>query len=118
MKKVLLALLLLGAMSSYEAAAQESSAKPMKVKLGKSVVTVHPEAQYYVKLEDRTLELESLALEQFDANWIASAEALKPAEAQENFGEKGEFGAVLITLNKKYEAEALQLMQDLKRRKL
>ncbi|MBA9078066.1 hypothetical protein [Rufibacter quisquiliarum] len=118
MKRLLLVFLLLGAVCSYEAAAQDANAKPIKVKLGKTSLSVHPDASYFVKLEDRTIELEQLALDQIDQAWIAAAEALKPEQAMEAFGDKGEYGVVLITFTKKNEAEALKLIQDVKRRKM
>ncbi|MGV3538924.1 MAG: hypothetical protein ACO1OQ_03890 [Rufibacter sp.] len=118
MKKFVLFFLLLGAIGTFEAAAQDTNAKPVKVRLGKTTLQVHPDVMYFIKLEDRTIELEQMALDQLDQAWIAAAESLKPEQAKEEFGDKGEFGVVLITFNKKNESEALKMIQDVKRRKM
>ncbi|WP_192821128.1 hypothetical protein [Rufibacter sp. LB8] len=118
MKKVFFFLLLLGALCATEAQAQDANAKPVKVKFGKTVLHINPDAKIFMTLEERPVEIEQMALDQIDQAWILAAEALKPADAQEEFGDKATYGIVLLTIDKKYEADALKIIQDVKRRKM
>jgi hypothetical protein len=103
---------------SFDANAQDANAKPVKVKFGKTVLQINPDAVIFMKVEDRSVEIDQMALDQIDQAWIVAAEALKPTDAQQEFGDKGEFGIVLLTIDKKFEADALKIIQDVKRRKL
>lgn len=109
---------MLGVLLTFEATAQDNSAKPKKVKLGKTKLMVHPDAIYMLKLEDKTIEIDLKVLEEIDLSWVVLAESITGEKALVDYGDKGEFGVVLLTFTKEYEPEVLRIMQDAKRKRL